>query len=343
MVWSILPAEIRLMILSTIAQQKYSGWASLASVGREWQQILEKVNFYKIRLGVACLDEFESIISPQKREMIQHICLNIELARCMSKCCSRRPSPSVKISSVVSGGIWKLFSIHSTWEPASELALEINVHSPSDCEHWFKNIHLSSDDTERDEGAMSDAGRAEILHHDIKHGWKHGQQVKAPPRSAILRLFRPIQLVFQESLPRVKAVTSLIIRRQLRRCINTWGLGLLLSRLDHLKHISYEPWVPYEASYKEFYDRGLLQIFMTNFQDVKFTYPGLIWSILVKGSVRFSQRKVLKLQYLAISFMVNAEEFFRYCQPTWRWSCLQSLALTPKLLQDDGEERSLAQ
>lgn len=50
--------------------------------------------------------------------------------------------------------------------------------------------------------------------------------------------------------------------------------------------------------------------------------------------------KSLALQHFAISFMVNAEEIFRHCQPTWSWSHLQSLALTSKLLHhdDDGEK-----
>ena len=49
--------------------------------------------------------------------------------------------------------------------------------------------------------------------------------------------------------------------------------------------------------------------------------------------------KSLDLQHLAISFMINAEELFQYCQPKWSWSYLQSLALTSQLLQDDLEKR----
>lgn len=245
------------MILAIIASQKYPGWASLASVCREWQHVLEKVNFYKLKLRVSCLDDFEKIISPQKREIIHHICLNVELPRYESTCCSKRRSPSVRIGSIVSDGICKLFSILSTWRPANNLALEINVYSPSDCEHWFKNLYLSSDDVEHDEDAMPDAERTRIPFHDPQHGWMHGQQVKAPPKSALLRLFRPILLVFHETLPRVEAVTCLIIRRQFRRCISPLGFGLLLSSFNRLEHISYEPWAPYEAVYTEIRDRGM--------------------------------------------------------------------------------------
>lgn len=257
--WTSFPAEIRLMILSIIAHQKHPGWASLASVCREWQYVLKKVNFHKAKLRVSCLDDFECFISTRKREMIHHICFLVELPRYTSTCCSKRSSPSKRISSVVSNGIWRLLSILSHWEPAVHLALEINVYSPSDCEHWFKNFYLSTDDVEHDGDATPDACKAMTPHHDLQHGWVHGQRVKGPPRSAVLRLFRPIYLVFHETLPRVEAVTCLIIRRQLRRCVSPWGLGRIIGALKGLESISYEPWAPYRAADKELEDLGAYQ------------------------------------------------------------------------------------
>lgn len=256
LIWGSLPTEIRLMILETIAFEKYTGWASFASVCREWQDVLEKVNFYKMNLRVSCLDDFEHIISPQKRRLIHHICLDVELPRYFSPCCLRRHSPSGNINRIVSDGIWKLFSLLSTWGPVDNLALEINARSPSDCEHWFKNLYFSSDDVEHDEDAMLDACKTGTAFHDPQHGWMHGQQVGAPPKSAMFRLFQTIWLASKETLPRVQAVTHFIIRRQLRRYIPPAGLGLLLSRLDRLEHISYEPWAPFEDANKAFYDRG---------------------------------------------------------------------------------------
>ncbi|KAI0841931.1 hypothetical protein F5Y06DRAFT_306900 [Hypoxylon sp. FL0890] len=361
--WMSLPAEIRLMILEAIADQKYPGWASLASVCTEWQYVLEKANFYRIKLRGSCLDEFQYIVSPRKRELIHHICFNVELPQYTSTCCSKRRSPSVKISSIVSAGIWKLFSTLSTWVPADNLALEINVYSPSDCKHWFKNIYLSSDDVEHDMDALPDAPGSQIMLHDPQHGWMHGRQVRAPPRAALQRLFRPIQLKFHDTLPQVKAVTRLIIRRQFRRSLV--GFGLLLNKFDRLEHMSYEPWAPYEDWHREFHDRetGLSFIMRVNLPDTvsslivfedsyKFydTFPKrpahMPWFNLFDnlfdpseglGAV-FASRS-LNLQHLAVSFMVNAEEVFRYCQPMWSWSHLQSLALTSQLLQDDWGKR----
>lgn len=254
--WIYLPAEIRFMILEAIAYQKNYGWASLASVCKEWQHVLEKANYYKMKLGVSCLDDFEYMVSPQKRGLIHHICFDVELPRYTSRCCSKRRSAPMKINSIVSDGIWKLFSILSTWTPADNLALEINAFSPSDCEHWFKNFYLTSDDVEYEEDAIPDACRTGTWYHDPRHGWIHGQQVKAPPYSAVERLLRPICLVSPEMLPQVGAVNCLIIRRQLRRRLSSRSIGMLLSKFDRLEYMSYEPWAPHPLKYREFDDKG---------------------------------------------------------------------------------------
>lgn len=262
--WTSLPTEMRLLILETIARQKNPGWASLASVCREWQHVLEKRNFHKLKLHVPCLDDFERVVSPQKRELIHHLYFDIELPRYKSRCCSRRRTAPGKIGCIVKNGLRKLHLLLSTWGPANNLALEINVYSPSDCEHWFKNIYLSSDDSEQyykddempDPQSSTSTFTHHHHHHDPQHGWVHGQRVQDPPVSAITRLFRPIDLVFNPSLPRVEAVTSLIIRRQLRRSITPWGLGELLGAFPRLERVCYEPWAPPCHPYREFHDRG---------------------------------------------------------------------------------------
>ncbi|KAI1122752.1 hypothetical protein F5Y10DRAFT_286855 [Nemania abortiva] len=355
--WPSLPTELRLMILKIVSSQRFPGWGSLASVCKEWQGALEKDNFRKMNLGVSCLDDFERFATPQKRELIRHIYLNVELPRYTPTCCPKRGlpletkrTPSLRDGRIVSGGIKKLFSILSTWRPANHLALEINVYSPSDCEHWFKNIYLSSDNVEYDgDDTMPDVWRAGSRYHDLEHGWWHGQQVRRPPKADLLRLFRPMRSAALGNLPRVKAVTCLIIRRQLRRCIPPQGLGQLLSSFDRLQHIVYEPWdeidlaiamrnnlphtltrlIVFEDSYK-FYDPKQPTYIPSPYSSGY--YPGALPSAVFAS-------KTPNLQHLAISFMVNAEELFRHCRSTWSWLRLESLALTSELLQDDWGKR----
>jgi hypothetical protein len=44
----------------------------------------------------------------------------------------------------------------------------------------------------------------------------------------------------------------------------------------------------------------------------------------------------LHLEHLSLSYLVNAEDFFGACLPTWIWPRLQSLTLTSQLLRHPG-------
>ncbi|ETS03689.1 hypothetical protein M419DRAFT_75104 [Trichoderma reesei RUT C-30] len=347
--WTFLPAEIRTMILNVIARQKHPGWASLASVCREWQSVLEPANFDKLKLRVSCLDDFSSVVSPSRTSIIHHICLNIELPRYACDDCCRRLSMYDNTSSIVSNGIWRLFSILSAWKPAGDLALELNVYSPSDRDHWFKGIYLSTDDVEEDEDSVTSLNdwRGEPWCHDPRHGWLHGRQIMDPPRSAILRLFQPITLRFQKPLPRVRAVTRFLMRRQLRRYLFPMEIRLLLNSLVHLDHMVYEPWAPAFAILVKAGLPGSLRS-LTIFEDFFELYnrfsrrlsDGASTDLFPDGlrlGATFASRS-RNLRHLSISFMINAEEFFRYCQPAGNWPHLQSLALTANFL---GQDESL--
>ncbi|KAL6807373.1 hypothetical protein GGI42DRAFT_351980 [Trichoderma sp. SZMC 28013] len=353
--WVHLPPEIRIMILKIVADQKHPGWASLASVCKEWQDVLEKINFRKLSLQVSCLDDF-ALLSPQTRELVRHIYFCIELPRYTYRCCSKRRSRLVDINSIVTNAVRKLFSILSMWEPAGNLALELNVYSPSDCEHWFKNIYLSSDNVDQ-EGDATPAAWIKIPDLDLFHGWASGQQLHPPPDYAVQRLFKPIRLDLRESSPQVKAVTRLIIRRQLRRCICVKSFARMFRKLNHLEQISYEPWSPYHDPNRD----GDNRVFAFGMSTLPDTLNSLI---IFQDSYRFYTRfprrtppspwfnpddpdesdpvfasNSLKLQHLSISFMITAEDFFRHCESTWTWSRLQSLALTSKLLRHETEHR----
>jgi hypothetical protein len=244
-----LPTEIRLLILEAITRQKHPGWASFASVCKEWQLFIEKRNFHRLKLQVRCLDDFERIIIRQK-QLVHHIWLDIELPKYTCRCCEKQESDSWTShnSFIISNGIWKLLSILGTWKPANSLTLELSAHSLSDSDHWFKNYYFASDNEgNKDATSVLEVGSR---WHDPQHGWINGQQVKTPPRSAILRLFPIIDLRFREELPQVNAVTCFIIRRQLRRRLHPITLQLILDKLCRLEHMIYEPWRPWERVWR---------------------------------------------------------------------------------------------
>ncbi|KZL77592.1 hypothetical protein CT0861_12084 [Colletotrichum tofieldiae] len=339
--WMFLPAEIRLMILEAIAQQKHPGWASSASVCKEWQLFIEKRNFNQLKLQVSCLDDFERM-TIRRKELVCHIWLDIELPKYTCRCCKRDESYSgtQNNSSIISNGIWKLFRALSTWKPASGLTLELNAHSPSDSDHWFKNYYFASAD-EGDEDATS-RKEADCSWHDPQHGWINGQQVTNPPRSAIPRLFGMIDLRFREELPQVDGVTCFIIRRQLRRCLFPRTLKLILNKLCRLEHLIYEPWRAWECGWRVLNDR-VFEDFSDNLAVALGNAAQLPWQLQVDGNrivdprigAAFAPRS-LDLEQLSVSYMVNAEDFLQACMPTWTWQRLQSLALTSQLLRQTG-------
>lgn len=272
--WNDLPAEIRLMILSNIADLKYPGWASQAAVCQEWQHELEKANFRKLTLTVSCLDEFETIVSPRIREFIHHINLHVELPQYRTLCCSTNwlgelAGPRTRKDGVFGDGICRLWSILSKWGPSNYLALEINAYSPTDSQHWFSKLHFASDDVEDDGNPLPGP------YHDSSHGWESGRKVANPPNCTLIQLFQPLTAL-GEKLPRIQAVTHFIIRRQLRRSIFGHFLRKMLKSLVRLEQVSYEPWAPYFMGKKRaIYDIGTYRCVLDSNREVHPIVPSI--------------------------------------------------------------------
>jgi len=236
--WPSLPADIRLLILDEISGQKHRGWAQCAAVCKEWQAILEPKNFSQLAVQPSCLDGLETVVIRQ-RPLVQHICLHIVRPRYACRTCERSDTMSTPKSAIFKRAILRLFSILSTWQPTGRLTLELSASSPSDSQHWFKNYCFgpghedTSDWTEQEKATRW---------HDPKHGWVHGQQVQAPNRAAIMRLFSPLCLSVPQNIPVVRAVTGFCVRRQLRHELFPEVLKALWDALPRLESIVYELW-----------------------------------------------------------------------------------------------------
>lgn len=266
----------------------------------------------------------------------------------------------MQIGPIVGRWVWRLFSILGTWKPTGNgLLLELNAYSPSDREHWFKNMYWSSDNCDSGGGSAepTEAWRAGRRYHDPQHGWMHGRQVEQPPYEALMNVFMPMFLEFPAELPRVDAVTSFVVRRQLRHSLPPQALGALLGSLQRLESISYEPWVSVYGPGSNILNKREFMAALQNqplpaildklmiFEDdytVYNQYPALSWLanwLAVPDRHKRLEAKFASksrdLQSMAISFMVNAEDFFRHCRPEWTWPRLQTLALTSQLLQQE--------
>ncbi|KAI1119204.1 hypothetical protein F5Y14DRAFT_125445 [Nemania sp. NC0429] len=380
--WDGLPREIRLLILEALMQDGCT-LSRLATVSREWQTDLERYNFARIKLTPSRLVDFSSMIS-RNRALVRYIwfCLELEDYDC-SRCVSDYRSFTYDeleelfaVSDTKSGPITTafqtLFSVLSTWDPSSNITLDISIFSPSDSKHWFKYLTFMPD-TPSD--MLGGSGIKQTIldkaYDDPRHGWVAGFPRSAPPRLAILKLFHPVmeegpfdsdelELQWWDQLPPVPAVASLLLRQQNRRRWKLVSLAHMLARFPKLQEVHYEPWREWNV-WQNLTDKAYQYLFksilrsntklkrLVVFENFNQQYPAIVQrfqfgedsikcdnfrkpSLAVSRMVALASRE---LEHLAASFIVDASHFFGI-PLCWEWPNLTSLVITSKLLRPDG-------
>ncbi|KAJ6440070.1 cholinesterase [Purpureocillium lavendulum] len=215
-----LPPEIRCAILEQIKWCKYRGWSTCAAVCKEWQPVIEEENFRRLKLGGECLTAFARIV--RAREYVRHIWFDIQLPSYLCPSCEET-------------------------EPTQRLA---NINSRYSFAHWFKHYIFSSSETDHTDIDTNPAVAWTKTIHDPYHNWHHGKFSPAP-RESLLRLFAKLDLAFLCELPKVEAVTSLVIRRQLRRRLGAWSIAQVMAKLPRVEKLIYEPWRAYDRRYSK--------------------------------------------------------------------------------------------
>jgi hypothetical protein len=190
--WHCLPPEIRLTVLEVLLQDGCS-LADFATVSREWQTIIERHNFSRIKLTSSRVADFGSMVH-RNRSLVRYIwlCLELQEYNCTG-CEPQHPELwclSNAENTLITTAFLDLFSTLSVWEPDSSLLLDISVYSPSDSEHWFKyltfELDVASDMCGRDPHAKQLMLVKATDHH---HGWIAGSRNSIPSCDAIDRVF----------------------------------------------------------------------------------------------------------------------------------------------------------
>lgn len=264
--WCCLPAEIRISVLEALLQDGCS-LAGFATVSREWQTIIERHNFARIKLTSSRLVGFGSIIH-RNRALVRYIWLCLELQEYDCTKCAPRDVEMWRLSRtdniLITTAFLDLFSSLSAWEPNGNLLLDISVHSPSDSEHWFKYLtfepDIPSDESER--GQCAEQSML-VKVDDHQHCWTGIRDLIG---SAITKVFDEImgegpfdddeqENHWRQQLPLVPAVTGVLLRQQNRRRWKPTALAQMFARLPRLQEIHYEPWREWHHVLQKFRDQ----------------------------------------------------------------------------------------
>jgi hypothetical protein len=259
--WHCLPAEIRISILEALLQDSCQvSLASLATVSREWQTVIERHNFARIKLTLSRLTDFSLIIC-RNRALVRYIWLCLELQEYNCTKCAPEDEDMWGLSNMenmlITTALRNLFLTLSGWEPNSNLLLDISVYSPSDSKHWFKYLTFEPDIPSHECDQNQYAEQSILAEaNDHNHCWNLGSQDFARTEYAITKVFEEIIIgegLFDEDneqeenqwwqqLPLVPAITGVLLRQQNRRRWQPTTLARMFARLPRLQEIYYEPW-----------------------------------------------------------------------------------------------------
>ncbi|KAK3379781.1 hypothetical protein B0T24DRAFT_647243 [Lasiosphaeria ovina] len=316
--WNKLPGVIRLLILEALMQDGCT-LSCFATGSREWQTVLERHNFARIKLTPLRTVDFGSMIH-RNRALVGYIwfCLEVDDYDCTTCAPTYREitdrderAEAFIISNTdncpITTAFQNLFSALSTWDHGGDLTLDISIYPP--------NVLV---------GRGIEQTISDKVWDDPKHGW----------------------------LPSVPAVITLLLRQQNRRRWKPDALAHMLAQFPRLQEVHYEPWREW-CSFQGITDRDYGCLFesvqrcnndlkrLVVFGNFNQQYPVTMirfqFGIPVSecDSIRKPSPSVnrmitlasLKLEHLAASFIVDAGQFFKI-EPSWEWPNLTSLALT---------------
>ncbi|KAH7370890.1 hypothetical protein BKA65DRAFT_562826 [Rhexocercosporidium sp. MPI-PUGE-AT-0058] len=368
--WDCFPLELRLAVLEALLRDGCS-LANFATVSREWQTIIERHNFSRIKLTSSRVADFGLMVHRNK-SLVRYIWLCLELQEYDCTGCENKDRELWGLSNaentLITTSIQALFSTLSMWEPDSSLLLDISVYSPSDSEHWFKYLTVEPDDAPDRCGRIQHAEQSMLVKAtDQHHGWVAGSRISIPSQDAIHNIFDEIMSEgpfddeeeegqWWQQLPLVPAVTGVLLRQQSRRRWKPAALAHMFARLPGLQEIHYEPWREWLNDQQPWTDKSLRLLFeslssarlrrLVIFENFNQTYPAscMNWGrgcdpMRIPSSCvgRAVANASLTLEHLSASFIVEASHFFDARELSWTWPNLTWLALTSRLLVPQEE------
>lgn len=263
--WIDYPQVIRLLILETLLQDGCSV-AKFATVSREWQAVIERRNFARLKLTPSRLTDFSSL-THRNRHLVKYIWLCVELEHYSSLLAYTGDNEflSQRDATCVSTAIRNLFLALSTWEPSGELLLDMSIHSPSDSKYLLKYLTFEPDTPSNKCLSPGGANLGDQAGHDWIN-WSAIGKAKMPilmtfnsiyPRVNHFEIDVPLwEEKWWQQMPSVPAVTGVLLRQQTRRQWLPTTLEQMFACFPRLKEVVYEPWRKLDHYCQEAADEG---------------------------------------------------------------------------------------
>ena len=211
--------------------------ARYASICRAWQTVIERKNFARLKVTRSRLADF-SDIGYRHRHLVEYIWFSIEPSEQHCPHCGGVGLYNWyhATTKTIRKAIQDLVIELSTWEPSGRLLLDISLKAPSALRHSSSTIQYGP-------GVILEPKQARIIQcsHWLHDTSDYGQAAYLINRSTEVSEPEPEPKPSQ-TMPKARAVTSLLLRRQTRRQWKSEVLEELLDLLPEVHEFHYEPW-----------------------------------------------------------------------------------------------------
>ena len=233
MFWNSLPVEIQTHILDALVLHGDS--ARYASICRAWQTIIEQRIFACLKVTRSRLAGF-SDIGYRHRHLVKSIWFSIEASESRCPHCGGLWALNWhQVSSkTIRKAIQDLVIQLSRWESNGSLLLDISVKAPSGLMHSSSIIQYGPP-------VISEPKKDKII--PCTH-WLHDPDLQSMAAYILYKHtnVRGTEPELSQEIPKARAVTSLLLRRQTRHPWKSEALEELLNLLPEVHEIHYEPW-----------------------------------------------------------------------------------------------------
>ena len=233
MFWDSLPVEIQTHILEALVL--HGDAARYASICPAWQTIIEQRLFARLNVTRSRLAGF-SDIGYRHRHLVKHIWFSIEPSEYNCPHCGGvgiynwHQVSSRSIRKAIQDLVIQL----SKWEPSGSLLLDISVKAPSGLMHSSSIIQYGPP-------AVSEPKKDKIIQCS---NWIHNKNLQDLAVYSVNKITNDGQPEpkLRKKMPKARAVTSLLLRRQTRHPWKSEAIEELLDLLPEVHEIHYEPW-----------------------------------------------------------------------------------------------------